>query len=197
MFDPFTFSEIKSPTVHLIREIYDGENAHENFISDLDRALVEKFDYIIIEPVKLADETSRWIMVGSCLHKTAVLSGLGSIAAGEIYALSSANQQLSLNLNILLLLAFVWPENIIYYSSLGFVSLFCTSLYTISWNTDPCVQYLIERDPKKLPKFPNLKDFTSPVVLTYKSNTKEKYLQRIVTTFAVGVCAYRIYEALK
>lgn len=76
------YSELKSPTVHLIREIYDGENAHESFISDLDRALIEKYDYIIVEPATVADETSRWIMVGNCLHKTAVFSGLASIASG-------------------------------------------------------------------------------------------------------------------
>lgn len=81
-FNLFHSSELKSPTVHLIREIYDGENAHENFILDLDRALVEKYDYIIVEPAKVADETSRWILVGNCLHKTSVLSGLASIASG-------------------------------------------------------------------------------------------------------------------
>lgn len=75
---------MKSPTVHLIREIYDGENAYENFIADLDRALIEKYDYIIVEPSKLSDETSRWIMVGNCLHKTAVLSGLASILSGAM-----------------------------------------------------------------------------------------------------------------
>jgi Mitochondrial morphogenesis regulator len=80
-------SELKSPTVHLIREIYDGEHAHESFILDLDRALTEKFDYIIIEPAKVADETSRWIMVGNCLHKTAVLSGLASAASGQFQRL--------------------------------------------------------------------------------------------------------------
>lgn len=77
-------SELKSPTVKVIREIYDGENAHEKFIADLDQALFEKYDYIIVEPAKVADETSRWIMVGNCLHKTAVASGLASIAAGTI-----------------------------------------------------------------------------------------------------------------
>jgi hypothetical protein len=48
-----TSSELKSPTVHLIREIYETDNAHDHFIAALDRALVEKVDYIIIEPNKL------------------------------------------------------------------------------------------------------------------------------------------------
>lgn len=79
----YFFSELKSPTIHLIREIYDGENAMDTFIAELDRALVAKYDYIIIEPSKLGDETSRWINVGNCLHQTAVLSGLASIATSK------------------------------------------------------------------------------------------------------------------
>lgn len=67
----------------MIREIYDGENAHEKFLSDLDQALFEKVDYIIVEPNKVGDETSRWIMVGNCLHKTSVVSGLASVVSGE------------------------------------------------------------------------------------------------------------------
>jgi len=189
----FHCSELKSPTVHLIREIYDGENAHDNFISDLDRALIEKYDYIIIEPAKVADETSRWIMVGNCLHKTAVLSGLASIGSGKrasIFLQSCSNISLFCK-------GFAWPNNITFSSSFGIVSLFCTTLYTISWSTDPCVHYQIERDSKKLPKFSNLNEFTSPVVLKFKSNTKTKYLHRMITSLAVGFVAYRIYETVK
>jgi hypothetical protein len=55
----------------------------DTFIADLDRALIGRCDYIIIEPAKLGDETSRWIMVGNCLHQTAILSGLTSIASSK------------------------------------------------------------------------------------------------------------------
>lgn len=189
-------SELKSPTVHLIREIYDGENAYDSFIADLDRALIEKYDYIIVEPCKVSDETSRWIMVGNCLHKTAVLTGLVSIASGSWF-FRDDYQNPFFNIWYFNILGCIWPKNITLSSSFGFVSLFCTSLYTISWNTDPCVHYQIERNPKKLPKFPNLNEFTSPVVLTHKSNKKTKYVHRVVTSLAVGICAYRIYEAVK
>lgn len=47
------FSELKSPIVHLIREIYETDDAHEHFIAELDKALIEKVDYIIIEPNRL------------------------------------------------------------------------------------------------------------------------------------------------
>ena len=79
----FISSELKSPSVHCIREIYESDNAHNHFISELDRGLYEEAEYIIIEPTKLGDETSRWIKAGNCLHKTAMLSGLATIASSN------------------------------------------------------------------------------------------------------------------
>ncbi|EDS34798.1 conserved hypothetical protein [Culex quinquefasciatus] len=73
--------ELKSPTVHVIREVYETENAHETFELELDKALYAKADYIIIEPTRLGEETGRWIAVGNCLHKTALVSGVASVAA--------------------------------------------------------------------------------------------------------------------
>lgn len=90
----YHFSEIKSPTVQLIREIYETDNAHEHFISELDKALISKADYIIIEPSKLGDETGRWIMVGNCLNKTAIVSGVASIASGTKLIIAFANNLL-------------------------------------------------------------------------------------------------------
>lgn len=96
-----------------------------------------------------------------------------------------------------LVLGFAWPRNAAICTSLGVISLFSTALYNVSWDTDPCIKYQIEKNPKKLPKFPNLNEFTSPVVMHLQSNKRSKYLQRIVTILAVGVCGYRIYEAVK
>lgn len=67
----------------IIREVYDSENAHEAFGEELERALEAGCQMIIIEPSRLGDETARWIAVGNCLHKTAVVAGLGSIFTGR------------------------------------------------------------------------------------------------------------------
>lgn len=67
----------------IIREVYDSENAHEAFGEELERALEAGCQMIIIEPSRLGDETARWIAVGNCLHKTAVVAGLGSIVTGR------------------------------------------------------------------------------------------------------------------
>lgn len=60
-------------SVVIIREVYDSENANEIFEQQLEQALVNSVDTIIIEPYKLGDETSRWIAVGNCLHKSVSL----------------------------------------------------------------------------------------------------------------------------
>lgn len=81
----------ESSNVAIIREVYDSENAHETFEYELERALESECSLIVIEPSKLGDETSRWIAVGNCLHKTAALSGLAAIATGlsNLYKKSS------------------------------------------------------------------------------------------------------------
>lgn len=113
-------SEVKSPLTHVIREVYDSSNAHETFELDLDKALEAKVNYIIIEPQRLGDETGRWIAVGNCLHKTAVLAGLMSVASG-----------------------ITWPVRPMLYAPLCTISIVCTGLYTVSWNCDPCCQYQV------------------------------------------------------
>ena len=47
---------IKSPcNTKVIREVYDGINSQDRFECELESALEEKVDYIVIEPSKLGD----------------------------------------------------------------------------------------------------------------------------------------------
>ncbi len=100
------------------------QNAHEAFEAELEKALVARINYIIVEPARLGDETARWIRVGNCLHKTAVVSGLASIVTASL-----------------------WPERFaICAAPLCAISVFCTGLYTVSWNYDPCCQYQVRKE---------------------------------------------------
>lgn len=97
------------------------QNAHEQFEAELEKALVARTHFITIEPARLGDETARWITVGNCLHKTAVVSGLASIVTG-----------------------YLWQDRLaICAAPLCAISVFCTGLYTVSWNYDPCCQYQV------------------------------------------------------
>lgn len=68
----------------VIQEIYDGEYSQQYFAIELERALDAGCEVIVIEPTQLGDETARWISVGNCLHKTAVVSGIGAIFTSKV-----------------------------------------------------------------------------------------------------------------
>ena len=70
------------PDLLIVREVYDGNGAQDQFSLEFERCLEAAPSTIVIEPAALGDETARWIAVGNCLHKTAVLSGIGTLFAG-------------------------------------------------------------------------------------------------------------------
>lgn len=79
----FIYRDYNASDIAIIREVYDSENSHEAFGEELERALEVCCKIIIIEPSRLGDETARWISVGNCLHKTAVISGISAIITGK------------------------------------------------------------------------------------------------------------------
>lgn len=62
----------------------------------------------------------RWIWVGNCLHKTAVATGVASLIS-----------------------SLLWYDRPVIAAPVCAMSLFCTGLYTVSWNYDPCCQYQV------------------------------------------------------
>lgn len=140
---------------------------------ELDKALEEGIDVIVIEPTRLGDETARWIAFGNCLHKTAVLAGMGSIVT-----------------------AFIWTDSPYICLPLGMLSILSTSIYTLSWQFDPCVKYQVETDFKKLlANYPQLSLLsTSPVVLVRKDNSRRRMLHSGISLIATIFCIWRLYD---
>ena len=167
----------ETPTITFISEVYDNENSYEKFEMELERALEAGVNVIVIEPSRLGDETARWIAFGNCLHKTAVLAGLGSVAA-----------------------AFIWTDKPFVCLPLGIISVLCTGVYTLSWQFDPCVKYQVETDFKKLlaeyPQFTILSSISS-VVLVRRDNSRRKMLHSGVSLIAAIFCMWRLYDAFK
>ncbi|XP_070515255.1 transmembrane protein 11 homolog, mitochondrial [Cardiocondyla obscurior] len=166
----------ESSNVAIIREVYDSENAHETFEYELERALESECSLIVIEPSKLGDETSRWIAVGNCLHKTAALSGLAAIATGLL-----------------------WGDRPYICGPLGFTSVITCGLYTVSWQFDPCCQYQVETDTSKLPHVELLAVLgpSSPTFLVRKDDKRRRILHTTITLAALGITAWRVYQAFK
>ena len=130
---------------------------------------------IIIEPTKIGDETARWIQVGNCLHKTAVISGFGCLACP-----------------LLLPRAFKGPFSIFF----GSISIFCASVYGVSWQFDPCCKYQVEYDTKKLAQLPvDLLTSSSPVVLVRQDDKYRKRLHNAVALSVLLYCGWKIYTS--
>ncbi|XP_061605594.1 transmembrane protein 11, mitochondrial isoform X1 [Phyllopteryx taeniolatus] len=159
---------------YIVHEIYNGENAQDQFEYELEQALEAQYKYIVIEPTRIGDETARWITVGNCLHKTAVLSGAACLLT-----------PLSL------------PPEYSRYVALpaGALSVACAALYGISWQFDPCCKYQVEYDSQKLSRLP-LHTLTSstPVVLVRRDDIHRKRLHNTIALAALAYCAKKIYE---
>lgn len=159
---------------YIVHEIYNGENAQEQFEYELEQALEAQYRYIVIEPTRIGDETARWVAVGNCLHKTAVLAGAAC-----------------------LLTPLALPADYSRYMALpaGALSLACATLYGISWQFDPCCKYQVEYDSQKLSRLP-LHTLTSstPVVLVRRDDVHRKRLHNTIALAALAYCAKKIYE---
>lgn len=160
-----------SSNIAIIHEIYDSEDAHEEFEAKLETALESGCGIIVIEPTKIGDETARWIRVGNCLHKTCVITG-----------------------SIALMSPFVMPKAIRCPCIFGFsgVSIFCALLYGVSWQFDPCCKYQIEYDIKKLAHIP-AGTSPSPVVLVRTDDKYRKILHNIIACSTALYCGWKVY----
>lgn len=159
---------------YIVHEIYSGENAQDQFEYELEQALEAQYKYIVIEPTRIGDETARWITVGNCLHKTAVLAGTACLFT-----------------------PLALPLDYSHYVSLpaGVLSLACCTLYGISWQFDPCCKYQVEYDAYKLSRLP-LHTLTSstPVVLVRKDDLHRKRLHNTIALAALVYCVKKVYE---
>ncbi|KAF7242862.1 Transmembrane protein 11, mitochondrial [Varanus komodoensis] len=159
---------------YIVHEIYNGENAQDQFEYELEQALEAQYKYIVIEPTRIGDETARWITVGNCLHKTAVLAGTACLFT-----------------------PLALPADYSHYISLpaGVLSVACCTLYGISWQFDPCCKYQVEYNAYKLSRLP-LHTLTSstPVVLVRKDDLHRKRLHNTIALAALVYCVKKIYE---
>lgn len=156
----------------MIREIYENEVSIETFLMQLERALHTKYKYIVIEPKRLAEETGRWIMLGNCLSRLSMISGIASITISA-----------------------VWPQRLFVSVPLAGLALVTRGFYDISWYFDPCSQYQLESTSSHSLDASVTKSATR--ILVYKDNTLLNYAQRSVTVAAVILCGLQLYRSLK
>jgi len=176
--DDSVFQEGRGDEYAVVREIYDGLNAHELFENELERALDSGCPTIVIEPQRLGEETARWISIGACLQKTSLASGFGSLVSSS-----------------------VCPSKPLIYCPLAAASVLCSGAYALSWRSDPCSKYKVESDPLKL-KVRHIISSTAqpPVVLTRRANGSQQkmfFFQTAISLLALAFSAWRAYRCFK
>jgi len=165
-------SEIK-----VIQELVQDYNAlgYKQALAELDQALIEMYPTIVIEPLRLGDDTARWILVGNLLHRTTVWAGIGGCVSVALLP-DSALLWLPVPLAILSLGSFVG--------------------YTASWMSDPCRNYQVEQDKQRLAalNLNNLSSSNSVVVLTLTDDFRRRCMHSAVALFTASVFSFRLYK---
>lgn len=152
----------------IIRAPGSNNGDQDEFLEDqLEDALEEGIPYIIIEPSRIGDETTKWIQMGNFLHKTTVLAGLGCLTTG----LTLPNRY----------------KNFIHIP-LGAMSLSSVILYTASWQYDPCCKYQVENDRRTLESL-HIDNLSSNSVVVLKRRD-DKYRKRLHNFIALMVASY-------
>lgn len=170
----FNRVSLSATDCYIVHEIYNGENAQDQFEYELEQALEAQYKYIVIEPTRIGDETARWITVGNCLHKTAVLAGTACLFT-----------------------PLALPVDYSHYISLpaGVLSVACCTLYGISWQFDPCCKYQVEYNAYKLSRLPlHTLTTSTPVVLVRKDDLHRKRLHNTIALAALVYCVKKVYE---
>lgn len=88
----------------------------------------------------------------------------------------------------------MWPDKAFIFVPATMLSSLCTGLYSLSWQTDPCVKYQVENSGRQLQQL-SLGSFNSasPVVLVRKDDTRRKILHTAVTLACLGQTVLRFY----
>lgn len=97
------------------------------------------------------------------------------------------------------IIGILWPNRPLVITPLAAISWFCTTLYTVSWQFDPCCYYQVEKHTEELAKLPILNTLQSnnPTILVRKSIKRRVILHSTVTTIAAVFCVWRLYDAFK
>ncbi|KRZ54898.1 Phosphatidylinositol 4-kinase type 2-beta [Trichinella nativa] len=156
--------------VVVIDDAYLRENGYA--VAVLEKALMEKCSYIVIEPTVLANQAKCSISIGNFLHRTAVLLGSATV-----------------------IIVCYFPNLPIVWGTTCGTSVVSCALYWCGWSRDPCSHYQVETDKQKLEemwKKNSLSFLINPVVLRYQNDRPRRTFQMLIvvasTTFVVLKC---------
>lgn len=170
------------PAAVAIVEELDNPSDQEKRELELDRYLYAKTKIIVIRARTLGYETRQWIYLSNWLHRTAIISSVSCLLTAKVCGTDHA---------------FVVPW--------GILSILTGSIYAISWQTDPCSEYQVEKNAAKIHtilKMNRPKDFdsddetddcTNSVVLLHTNTLAKHLVCNAMVLIATWICGYRFY----
>jgi len=159
-------------TFAVIREVYETGHSADEFSDQLDVALAQGVNLVVVEPCILGENTGRWIAVGNLLHKSGVLMGLAGVLSAPMV------QQPALTL------------------PLAFMSSAAVGIYQLCWYCDPCSQYQVEKNVSRLKDtlpFSRLSAATS-VVLVRREDRARRWLHNSSAAAALLASAWLFWR---
>lgn len=139
-----------------------------------EEALEKEFSLVIVEPPGIGENCIRWIRVGNFLHKSAVLSAIGTLT----------------------ITPFISPR-VSFFTTLplGAFGVCCAGVYGLSWQFDPCCKYQVDYRGRELRKIPSHDIHTSsPVVLVRRNDKFRKLVHNALSVAVVCYLGWRAYK---
>ena len=152
----------------------DGEEGAPSLECQFEEALEREYALIIIEPVGLGNDSIRWIKVGNFLHKMAVIASITTLTTTPFM-----------------------PTRIALFTTvpLGLLSVSCTILYCVSWQSDPCCKYQVDYHGKELTHIPSHDIYSpSPVVLVRRNDKYRKILHNTLSAVVIGYFGWTLFK---
>jgi hypothetical protein len=140
----------------------------------LDEAVNQGIQTILIEPTKLGNRTITWLTLGKYLRRFSTSMGICCLLSG-----------------------FKLPENHEIHIITGSLNLILGTFYFISWNSDSCITYRYEQSLNKLPNYvPRDQIRTSkPVILVKdKSYLIKNILHRSIFSISLTYLTYKFFK---
>ncbi|KRX98740.1 Phosphatidylinositol 4-kinase type 2-beta [Trichinella pseudospiralis] len=158
----------------VIDEAYLRENDYA--VAQLEKALMEKCSYIIIESTVLANQAKGSISIGNFLHRTAVLFGSATV-----------------------IIICYFPNLPIVWGTIYGTSLVSCALYWCGWSRDPCSHYQVETNRQKLEEMwrrNSLSLLINPVVLRYQNDRPRRTFQMLIVVASTAFVVLKCFKLL-
>ncbi|XP_067136653.1 transmembrane protein 11-A, mitochondrial-like [Centruroides vittatus] len=162
--------QLKQQGIVIIHQHPKDEKVLQTEDIEFQKAMETGKHIIVIEPEGLGEMASMWITFGNFFHKMNIIMSLGTITS-----------------------AYIFKKPYVCCSLCAFTVL-SSIVYTLTWQFDPCTNYRVEKNPKKIARFAMLVSNQNPTVLILKKDRLKSFARLTMTISATSICLWNFYK---